>query len=169
MKLLNMSQALTNPQVADKIKTQTEILEINLDLKDKDNKIVFTNGCFDIIHAGHIQYLEEAKSLGDVLILGLNSDQSVRNLKGKNRPINNQHDRALILAALEAVDYVVIFDQDNPFELVEAIKPNILVKGSDYEGKEVIGSDQADELILVKFINGKSSTETIKKIQQFSN
>jgi len=166
--IIEYESSLNKSSSADKIKTQTEILEITIDLKDKDSKVVFTNGCFDIIHAGHIQYLEEAKSLGDVLILGLNSDQSVRNLKGKNRPINNQQDRALILAALEAVDYVVIFDKDNPFELVEAIKPNILVKGSDYKGKEVIGSDQADELILVKFINGKSSTETIRKIQQSS-
>ena len=166
--IIEYESSLNSSSSADKIKTQAEILEITKDLKYKDNKIVFTNGCFDIIHAGHIQYLEEAKSLGDVLILGLNSDQSVHNLKGKNRPINNQKDRALILAALEAVDYVVIFDQDNPFELVKAIKPNIIVKGSDYEGKEVIGSDQADELVLVKFINGKSSTETIKKIQQIS-
>ena len=118
--IIEYESSLNKSSSADKIKTQTEILEITIDLKDKDSKVVFTNGCFDIIHAGHIQYLEEAKSLGDVLILGLNSDQSVRNLKGKNRPINNQQDRAIILAALESVDYVVIFNDENPFELVKA-------------------------------------------------
>jgi D-beta-D-heptose 7-phosphate kinase/D-beta-D-heptose 1-phosphate adenosyltransferase len=103
---------------------------------------------------------------GDVLILGLNSDQSVTTLKGTGRPINTQSDRAYILAALEAVDYVVIFDEETPYNLIKAIQPHILVKGGDYEGKEVVGQDLVEELKLVQFVNGKSTTKTIEKIQQ---
>jgi D-beta-D-heptose 7-phosphate kinase/D-beta-D-heptose 1-phosphate adenosyltransferase len=113
-----------------------------------------------------VRYLETAKSYGDVLILGLNSDKSVTTLKGEGRPINTQMDRAYILAALEAVDYVVVFEEDTPYDLIKAIKPHILVKGGDYEGKKVVGQDIADELRLVQFVDGKSTTETIKKIQQ---
>ena len=113
-----------------------------------------------------MRYLETAKSYGDVLILGLNSDKSVTALKGKGRPINIQIDRAYILAALEAVDYVVIFDEDTPYNLIKAIKPHILVKGGDYEGKDVVGQDIADELKLVQFVDGKSTTRTIEKIQK---
>ena len=102
------------------------------------------------------------------MILGLNSDRSVTTLKGKERPINMQADRAYILAALEAVDYVVIFDEDTPYELIKAIKPHILVKGADYKGKEVVGQDIADELKLVEFVDGKSSTQTIEKIKQYN-
>jgi len=117
------------------------------------------------LHAGHVRYLETAKSYGDVLILGLNSDRSVKALKGENRPINTQIDRAYILAALEAVDYVVVFDEDTPYDLIKAIKPHILVKGGDYEGKQVVGQDIADELKLVQFVDGKSTTKTIERIQ----
>jgi D-beta-D-heptose 7-phosphate kinase / D-beta-D-heptose 1-phosphate adenosyltransferase len=148
------------------IKTLEEITILSGELKARDKKIIFTNGCFDILHAGHVRYLETAKSYGDVLILGLNSDRSVSSLKGEDRPINTQLDRAYILAALEAVDYVVIFDEDTPYDLIEDIKPNILVKGGDYEGKVVVGQDIADELKLVEFVDGKSTTKTIEKIQQ---
>ena len=129
-------------------------------------KIGFTASAFDLLHAGHVRYLETAKSFGDILILGLNSDKSVTTLKGEGRPINTQIDRAYILAALEAVDFVVIFDEDTPYNLIKAIKPNILVKGADYEGKEVIGQDIVDELKLVELVEGKGSTQTIEKIQQ---
>jgi len=156
-----------NKSSSDKhIKTQVEIAALSEELKAKDKRIVFTNGCFDLLHAGHISFLETAKSFGDVLILGLNSDRSVTVLKGKERPINIQADRAYILAALEVVDYVVIFDEDTPYELIKAIKPHILVKGADYKGKEVVGQDIADELKLVEFVDGKSSTQTIEKIKQ---
>ena len=107
-----------------------------------------------------------AKSYGDILILGLNSDRSVTSIKGKGRPINIQLDRAYILAALEAVDYVLVFDEDTPYNLIKAVKPDVLVKGSDYEGNKVVGQDIADELKLVKFIDGKSTSKTIKKIQE---
>jgi D-beta-D-heptose 7-phosphate kinase/D-beta-D-heptose 1-phosphate adenosyltransferase len=148
------------------IKTWDEISSIINELKNKDRKIIFTNGCFDILHIGHIKYLEKAKSFGDVLIVGLNSDDSIRRLKGNNRPINTQNDRAYILASLEVIDYLVIFDEDSPFELINLIKPDVLVKGGDYEGKEVIGQDIAKELKLVKFIDGKSTTKTIERIQK---
>jgi D-beta-D-heptose 7-phosphate kinase/D-beta-D-heptose 1-phosphate adenosyltransferase len=113
-----------------------------------------------------VRYLETSKSYGDVLILGLNSDRSVTALKGEGRPINIQMDRAYILAALEAVDYVVVFDEDTPYDLIKAVKPHILVKGGDYEGKAVVGQDIADELKLVQFVDGKSTTRTIEKIKK---
>jgi len=147
------------------IKTLDEITRLSSELKKRGKKVVFTNGCFDILHVGHVKYLEEAKSYGDVLILGLNSDASVRRLKGTSRPVNTQEDRAYILAALEAVDYVVIFDEDTPYELIKAVQPHILVKGGDYEGKEVVGQEIVDELRLVQFVDGKSTTKIIERIQ----
>ena len=156
-----------NKSSSDKhIKTLKEITTLSKELSSKGKKIVFTNGCFDLIHSGHIKYLEAAKSFGDVLILGLNSDRSVTSLKGQGRPINKQIDRANILAALEAVDYVVIFDENTPYELIKAVKPDILVKGGDYEGKKVVGQDIASELKLVQFVDGKSTSRIINKIQQ---
>ena len=148
------------------IKTFDEIKTLSSKLHSQGKKIVFTNGCFDILHAGHVKYLQEAKNYGDILILGLNADNSVRKLKGPTRPINTQDDRAYILASLESVDYVVIFEEETPYELIKLIKPHVLVKGGDYEGKEVVGQDIADELKLVQFIDGKSTTNTIKRIQE---
>jgi len=147
------------------IKTLEEIKLLSGELKKRGKKVVFTNGCFDILHVGHVKYLEEAKSYGDVLILGLNSDASVSRLKGPTRPVNTEDDRAYILASLEAVDYVVKFYDDTPYELIKAVQPHILVKGGDYESKEVVGQDIADELRLVNFVEGKSTTKTIAKIQ----
>ncbi|WP_419768444.1 D-glycero-beta-D-manno-heptose-7-phosphate kinase [Arcobacter sp.] len=146
------------------IKTVKEIKKVAKRLRKQNKKIIFTNGCFDILHKGHVSYLNNAKSLGDILIVGLNSDDSVKRLKGENRPINNHDDRAYILSALECVDYVVIFDEDTPYELIERVKPDILVKGADYEGKEVVGSDIAKETVLIDFVEGKSTTSTIEKI-----
>ena len=134
------------------------------ELKRQNLKIVFTNGCFDIIHRGHIEYLNKAKKLGDVLIVGLNSDESVKRLKGPTRPINSAEDRAYLLAALEAVDFVVPFEDDTPYELIKMIKPDTLVKGGDYKGKEVVGAQFSGELKLVEFVDGKSTTKTIQKI-----
>ena len=146
-------------------KTLEEITLLTQELKKNGKKVVFTNGCFDLLHIGHVKYLEEAKSYGDVLIVGLNSDESVRRLKGESRPVNSEYDRAYLLAALEAVDYVVKFHEDTPYELIKAITPHILVKGGDYEGKEVVGQEIADELRLVKFVDGKSTTKIIERIQ----
>jgi D-beta-D-heptose 7-phosphate kinase/D-beta-D-heptose 1-phosphate adenosyltransferase len=148
-----------------KIKNLQEISIIAKKLKSNSKKIVFTNGCFELLHSGHIKYLEEAKSFGDILILGLNSDKSVKILKGENRPINSQIDRAQIIAALESVDYVIIFDDEDPYELIKAIKPNILVKGGDYKNKNVVGKDIADELKIVKFHKNQSTTKIITKIK----
>lgn len=134
-------------------------------LKKLGKKIVFTNGCFDILHRGHVSYLDVAKSYGDVLILGLNSDASVKALKGKNRPINNEEDRGFVLSALESVDFVTVFSDDTPYELIKMVEPDVLVKGGDYEGKVVVGSDIAKEVKLVQFVDGKSTTKTIAKIQ----
>jgi len=131
----------------------------------RGKKVVFTNGCFDILHVGHVKYLQIAKSFGDILIVGLNSDESVSRLKGPTRPVNIAEDRAYLLAALEAVDYVVPFSEDTPYELIKMIKPNILVKGGDYEGKDVVGTEFSGELKLVDFVDGKSTTRTIEKIQ----
>ena len=143
-----------------KVKTLDDIKEY---LKNK--KIVFTNGCFDILHAGHVKYLQEAKSYGDILIVGLNSDKSIKRLKGKDRPINSFEDRACVLGGLESVDFIIEFDDDTPIELIKAIKPDVLVKGGDYKDKGVVGSDIAKELKLVDFVNDKSTTKIINRIK----
>ncbi len=157
---------LHKSSIESHIKTFTEIEKTIQRLRAKGSKIVFTNGCFDILHRGHVSYLDVAKSFGDVLILGLNSDESVKRLKGENRPINNQDDRGFILAALESVDYVVNFTEDTPYNLISIVKPDILVKGADYEGKDVVGSDIAKEVRLVTFCEGKSTTKTIDTIRE---
>ena len=164
--IIEYESSLNKSNSGEHIKTWNEISAIVSELKSKRKKIVFTNGCFDILHIGHIKYLEEAKNCGDILILGLNSDKSVQKLKGKNRPINTESDRAYILASLEVVDYLVIFQEDTPFELIKLIKPDVLIKGGDYEGKEVVGQDIAKELKLIQFVDGKSTSNTIKRIQE---
>ena len=164
--IIEYESSLNKSSSDEHIKTLNEIAVLSEELRARGKKIVFTNGCFDLLHAGHVKYLETAKSFGDVLIVGLNSDQSVSTLKGNNRPINMQVDRAYLLAALEAVDYVVIFDEDTPYNLIKAIKPITLVKGGDYKDKEIAGQDLVDELKLVKFIDEKSTSQTIMKIQK---
>ena len=135
----------------------------------EEQVVVFTNGCFDILHAGHVKYLREAASLGEVLVVGLNSDASVKRLKGSSRPVNNQEDRAEILCALGFVDYVVIFDEDTPLELIKIIQPDVLVKGGDYKPENVVGADfvksRGGELFLIPFVEGKSTTNIIRKIE----
>ncbi len=131
----------------------------------RDNKkIIFTNGCFDLIHAGHCQYLTEAKKFGDVLILGLNSDESVKRLKGENRPINNELDRAAVLSTLKPIDYVCIFNENTPYELIKAVRPHVLVKGGDYKVEDIVGNDIADETIVLSFLEGRSTTRIINLI-----
>lgn len=147
------------------IKSFDDISSIVERYKISGKKVVFTNGCFDILHVGHVKYLQIAKSFGDILIVGLNSDESVSRLKGPTRPVNIAEDRAYILAALEAVDFVVPFSEDTPHDLIKMIKPDVLVKGGDYEGKAVVGTEFAGELKLVDFVDGKSTTKTIQKIQ----
>lgn len=131
-------------------------------------KIVFTNGCFDILHRGHVAYLNEAKSLGDLLIVGLNSDASVKRLKGESRPINSEQDRKFVLENLKAVDAVFIFEEDTPFDLITVAQPDILVKGGDWKVEDIVGSDivlaRGGEVKSLQFVDGFSTTQTIEKI-----
>lgn len=139
-------------------------------LKSEKKRIVFTNGCFDILHKGHVAYLQAAKSLGDILIVGMNTDDSVKRLKGSERPVNSLEDRAFVLSSLRSVDYVVPFDEDTPLSLIESIMPDILVKGGDYTidtiigAKEVIAHGGAVEII--PFVEGKSTTSIIEAIKK---
>jgi rfaE bifunctional protein nucleotidyltransferase chain/domain len=134
-------------------------------IKNNGGKIVFTNGCFDIIHIGHIRYLKEAKTLGDVLIVGLNSDRSVSAIK-PGRPVNPQDQRAEVLASLEMVDYVVLFDEETPYELIRLIRPDVLVKGGDWKKEDIVGSDIAKKTLSLPYIKGISTTGIIEKIKQ---
>jgi len=131
-------------------------------------RVVFTNGCFDIIHAGHVRYLKKSSALGDILVVGLNSDASVRMIKGKNRPIVPEAERAEVLSALEAVDYVVIFDEPTPIRLIEAIRPDVLVKGADWKAGEIVGADVVREsggrVARVSLVKGRSTTRIIETI-----
>ena len=135
-----------------------EIASLAKTWKACGEKIVFTNGCFDILHVGHVTYLEKAKNLGKHLIVGLNTDASVRRLKGETRPLVHELDRARVLAALNCVDAVVLFDQDTPTELIEKIRPDILVKGGDYKPEEVAGREYAGEVQIIEFEDGYSTT-----------
>ena len=157
--------SLNKGQASSKVKDFEQITRIAKRLREQKRKIVFTNGCFDILHRGHTSYLEQAKALGDILILGLNSDDSITRLKGQSRPINRLEDRALLIAALESVDYVVPFTENTPIELITLVQPHTLVKGADYVGKEVVGSDVVDEVILIDFLEGKSTSALIEKIE----
>ena len=158
---------LKNPKI---ITGKVELNSLVTNSRDRKEIIVFTNGCFDIIHPGHIFILEQAKAIGDVLIVGLNSDSSIKNFKSSDRPICNQDDRACILAALSCVDYIIIFDEDTPEKLIIDITPDILVKGKDYEGKEIAGSkhmlDNNKKIVLVDIIDGKSTSNIIDNIQK---
>ncbi|MCB0804647.1 MAG: D-glycero-beta-D-manno-heptose 1-phosphate adenylyltransferase [Bacteroidales bacterium] len=135
----------------------------------RELKIVFTNGCFDILHAGHIDYLSRARELGDVLMIGLNTDDSVTRLKGSNRPVNNEWARAQVLASLDFVDAVVYFNEDTPYSLIEMVQPDILVKGSDYKPEEIVGYDilkkKGGEIVTIDFLQGYSTTSLIEKLK----
>ncbi|TFG45805.1 MAG: D-glycero-beta-D-manno-heptose 1-phosphate adenylyltransferase, partial [Candidatus Brocadiia bacterium] len=137
--------------------------------RTQKNTIVFTNGCFDVLHRGHTEFLKFCKSQGDILVVGLNSDSSVRGIKGPERPINNEKDRSAVLAALEAVDYVTLFEEPDPLNLIKAVKPNILVKGQDWADKGVVGADVVESyggrVVLAPLVEGKSSTLVIEKIK----
>lgn len=154
----------------NKLKTLDEIVNVVRELKGQNKKIVFTNGCFDILHAGHVQYLQEARDLGDILIVGLNSDSSVNRLKGDNRPINNEQDRVIVLSALTSVSYVLIFQEDTPYNIIKKIKPDMLVKGGDWKTEDIVGSDivgaYKGEVKNLSFIDGKSSTDIINKLKE---
>ncbi len=144
----------------------------NLDLainqyRSKNKKIVFTNGCFDLLHVGHVRYLNEACALGDLLIVGINSDNSVKILKGPTRPIQNENDRAEILASLKSVQHTILFNEETPLELIRKIKPDILVKGGDWTVDQIVGSDfvlqNGGKVLSLQFVDGKSTTKIIEK------
>ncbi|MBI5100818.1 MAG: D-glycero-beta-D-manno-heptose 1-phosphate adenylyltransferase [Nitrospirae bacterium] len=137
-------------------------------LRSRGRKIVFTNGCFDIIHIGHVRYLKKARGLGDILIVGLNSDSSVSGLK-PGRPVNSQSRRAEVLASLMMVDYVTIFDEETPYKLIKSLRPDILVKGGDWKKEDIVGSDIVPETFSLPFTRGVSTTRIIEKIRGLSS
>jgi D-beta-D-heptose 7-phosphate kinase/D-beta-D-heptose 1-phosphate adenosyltransferase len=146
-----------------KVCNRQTIRKISVRLKKEGKKIVFTNGCFDLLHAGHVRYLNRAKKLGDVLIIGLNADSSVAGLK-PGRPVNSQKHRAEVLAGLAAVDYIVIFSEKTPYNLIKTVKPDLLVKGGDWKKEDIVGSDIAKETRSLAYIKGLSTTKTIERI-----
>ena len=156
---------LESTYACNKVVNRTQLNEILFTLRAKQQEIVFTNGCFDILHKGHISYLQEAKKQGDILIVGLNSDASVKRLKGETRPINKEEDRAAILEALKCVDYIIIFEEDTPYSLIKEIQPDILVKGGDYKLENVVGREFAKEVALIDFQQGYSSSNIIDKLK----
>lgn len=137
-------------------------------LREDGKSIVFTNGCFDILHVGHVRYLSAARSEGDILVVGLNSDKSVRSIKNKNRPIVNQDQRGEVLASLECVDYITIFDNPDPLELIRTLKPDILVKGADWKEEEIIGADvvkaHGGKVVRIPFVSEISTSRLLKRI-----
>ncbi len=152
----------------EKIKTKEGLHQILEDLKKKRKRIVFTNGCFDLLHIGHIRYLEKAKSLGDILVVGVNSDRSVRNLKGPERPILPEEERAEILSGLGCVDYINVFDQLTPLELISSLQPHILVKGGDWTKETTVGKEVVErsggEVVILPFEEGSSTSNLIETI-----
>lgn len=154
----------------NKIYSREELKKIIDRHRQEGKKIVFTNGCFDILHVGHTRYLTEAKKQGDILILGLNSDESVRSLKGKERPMIPENERADVIAALESVDYVTIFHELTPLELIEYLKPDIIVKGGDWKEEDVVGRESVTKwggrVIIIPEVKGSSTTNIIEKIKK---
>ena len=190
-RLANVAAGIVVAKVGTSTVAPGEILEVigrrhqDTDLKIKDREVlagilemerqkgrsvVFTNGCFDLLHVGHVKYLQKARRLGDLLVLGLNSDDSIRRLKGPRRPLIEQDERAHILAALDCIDYLVIFDEDTPLELIETLRPKILVKGGDYSPEGVVGKDLVESyggrVELIQFVDGRSTSNIIEKILQ---
>ncbi|MCB0650443.1 MAG: D-glycero-beta-D-manno-heptose 1-phosphate adenylyltransferase [Saprospiraceae bacterium] len=156
-------------EIRSKIKTREEISQQVAEWKAAGQKIVFTNGCFDILHYGHVHYLAQARSLGDKLVIGLNSNASVKRLKGQNRPINDDDTRMYLLASLQFVDAVVVFEEDTPLELLKAVTPDILVKGGDYSLETIVGADivlgRGGEVKSLAFVDGYSTTAIEQKLK----
>lgn len=148
---------------------QNEVQEFFHKIRSENKKIVFTNGCFDLLHIGHIRYLQEAKRQGDILVVGVNTDASVQRLKGPTRPIQNENDRAEILAALGCVDYTILFSEETPLNLIQKVIPHVLVKGGDWKPEQIVGSDfvlsNGGKVLSLQFVDGKSTTSIIAKTQ----
>jgi D-beta-D-heptose 7-phosphate kinase/D-beta-D-heptose 1-phosphate adenosyltransferase len=149
-----------------KIKTLRALVRWVNEKRRAGKKIVFTNGCFDILHAGHVSVLEFSRRKGDELVVGLNSDDSVRRLKGPSRPVNSQVDRALVLASLESVSAVCIFGEDTPYNVIKAVRPDVLVKGGDYKTSEIVGREFAGKVVRFPLLKGRSTTNIIKKVSK---
>ncbi len=148
------------------------LLDARARMKLAGKLLVFTNGCFDLIHAGHVRYLTQARALGDALVVALNSDRSVRALKGEGRPILNEQERAEVIAALEAVDYVIVFDEETPRELIAALSPDVLVKGGDWPLNQIVGRDEVEaaggKVLSLPYVEGSSTTDIIERIRNCS-
>lgn len=159
--------SLPSTSALPKVLSGNDLEKAIADFKKSGKKIVFTNGCFDLLHIGHVRYLEQAKSLGDILIVGINTDASVRELKGPTRPIQNENDRAEILASLKSVDHTVLFGEQTPINLIKSVKPDILVKGGDWKKEQIVGWDFVEsyggEVKSLQFVDGKSTTNIIAK------
>ncbi len=154
-------------QLSAKIKKGADLSKLLSRLRSKGKRVVFTNGCFDILHVGHVDYLSKARRLGDLLVIGLNTDSSVRKVKGKNRPINKESDRAKVLAALSSVDYVTLFSESTPEKLIMKLKPDVLVKGGDWKVKDIVGGDfvmkNGGKVKNIPYIKGYSTTSIIER------
>lgn len=161
----NRNNGNSRVSAENKVVHNSNIADLVASLKADGLRVVFTNGVFDILHKGHVHYLQQAANLGDVLIVGLNTDASVRRLKGESRPMNAETDRATVLAGLGSVGYVVMFDEDTPLELLKTVQPNVLVKGGDYNVEEIVGREFADETTVIQFVDGYSTTTLINKIR----
>ena len=152
-----------------KLKTLSEVAEIAAQARQQGQSVVFTNGCFDLLHRGHVHILREARASGDLLIVGINSDISVRSIKGPLRPILPQTDRIELIAAMEMVDYVVLFDEPDPYRVIAAIKPNVLAKGGDWSAEKIVGADIVEQnggrVAVIPYLPGFSTTEIIERIR----
>ncbi len=156
--------------IKNKILTPHALLSKRAYWSFKNQSVVFTNGCFDIIHRGHVEYLAKAASLGTVMVIGVNTDHSVRKIKGKDRPVQDQDTRALVLAAMEFVSAVILFDEDTPYELIKSVQPDILVKGADYKPEDIVGYDivtgRGGKVVTIPFVEGFSTTSIIQKLSK---
>lgn len=154
-------------KIQNKILNKDNLAEWVAECRAKGSKIVFSNGCFDILHRGHVEYLAKAANFGDEMLIGLNTDASVKRLKGPSRPINDEYARAIVLAGLEFVSAVVLFDEDTPYNLIKAVQPDVLVKGSDYKPEDIVGYDivtaKGGRVETIDFVEGYSTTRTIEK------
>ena len=156
--------------MTNKIKTVDQIAAIAAEAKKNGRSVVFTNGCFDLLHRGHVHILRQAKAAGDMLIVGMNSDRSVKSIKGSPRPILPETDRVELIAAMEMVDYVVLFDEPDPYQLIAAIEPNVLAKGGDWSADKIVGSDIVERnggrVAVIPYLKGFSTTEIIERIRK---
>jgi D-beta-D-heptose 7-phosphate kinase/D-beta-D-heptose 1-phosphate adenosyltransferase len=155
--------------VSDKLKTLDELIKIAAQARRNGKSVVFTNGCFDLLHRGHVHVLRQAKAAGDLLVVAINSDQSVKAIKGPTRPVTAEMDRLELIAAMEMVDYVILFDEPDPSKLITAIKPNVLAKGGDWGADGVVGADiverEGGRVVLVPYLKGYSTSEIIERIR----